>query len=66
MHFIVCACSLSISMDRNAPYIAVGVKRHNDSEYEILIYNHEKRADQVLCQVIRLGKKFSKPLYYVT
>lgn len=43
-------------MDRNVPYIAVGVTRH--LEHEILIYNYEKKADQPPCPIIKLGKKF--------
>ena len=38
------SCSLSISMDRNAPYIALGVLKH--SEYQVLIYNYDKQTQQ--------------------
>ena len=46
--------SLSISVDRNAPYIAVGVKSH--SKCEVLIYNYEKNVDQLPNPKISLGK----------
>ena len=39
-------------MDKNAPYIAVGILKH--SEYQVLIYNYDKQTKQSP-KVIHLG-----------